>query len=456
MVSVFRECCRNQEAFMKNCGAILALILSSGTVFGQNAVYTAADSVQIVQFLKDSAIVITDRNGDCLISDIDLILAINQRLTDQYGPALDVGDIDGDGLDSTAMDVIGAIRGIITYGFGDANHDGIVTQQDLAIIGQWVSSGQIEGDINLNGHVDLLDTVAASNLLGTQLNQNAIYAISFRIFDGLSQLREEGVDAFMASGCAPEDHMLGVSSTWPAKRPSWWPSNHQTGVSNSYIPLTHVHHISSWIPSGEEHSSWLSKSWPANHFYAASQTWKQPEYHQYIWSGVQSTPPHHDAGVSSSWPAGHRAEASDTWNTEHVSHDLVVSRTWWPNHTYSNSLMNQVPPAHHTDVSETWTHVVAQSKMQWPAGHDRLVSAGWGPGHQAHVSATYPPLHQGYASSSWPGPILIWPPSHTYKISITWSEPAPGPWQVFPPDHDWLTTFSTIRQILEPPNPWPW
>lgn len=431
--------------------AILVLVLSSGAVLGQNAVYTAADSVQIVQFLEDSAIEITDRNGDCLISDIDVILTINQRLIAQYGEAFEVGDVDGDGLDSTAMDVVIAIRQIIAQGFGDANHDGIVTQQDLAIIGQWVSNGQIEGDINLDGQIDVLDSLAANDQLGTQISQNALLSISFRVYDGLSQLHEEGIDAFMASGCAPEDHTLGVSSTWPAKKPSWWPSNHQTSISTSYTFPTHEYW--STHTSYNDHDSSVSKTWPANHLFVASNTWLPPQSHTIIISWQTPSPEVHGHHLSKTWPTGHRKFFSDTWQ-EHGDHDQVVSRTWWPNHEKANSHAHTWPPPHINDVSQTWIHDSTLSTSKWPPSHSPQVSDGWGV-HQSGLSVTYPPNHVSYASITWPGPVDIWPPSHSYAASVSWGEPMPGSWPVFPPDHTWLTSFKDVRDLIEPPSPWP-
>lgn len=435
---------------MNTRASLAGLLVSCGTAIGQT-VYTAADSVQVVQFLEDSAIEITDRNGDCLISDIDVIFMINERLIAQYGDTFDVGDVDGDGLASTGLDVLTAIKHILLQGFGDANHDGVVTAQDVALVGQWVSGGQLKGDINLDGQVDTFDLAAANTQINVQISLNVLATQANRVFVGLGKLHEDGAATWMAAGCAQADHLLGVSSTWPADHPSWWPSNHQTSVSNSYIEQEHDLWLTEFTPV--IHVSSVSKSWPANHFAGASKTWLPPKDHTYFASLTGTVPPHHDKHVSASWPAGHNSASSDTWYND-GEHDVAISRTWWPNHDVSNSWANVIPPPHQTDISETWAHDVSQSRMNWPAGHGRYVSAAWGPSHQSAMSGTFPPSHVGYASWTWPGPITIWPAGHSEIISSTWGDPAPGPWPIFPEEHDWLTTFSDIRHIIDPPSPW--
>jgi len=421
--------------------SIGGLLMACGAAAGQNTVYTAPDSVQVVQFLEDSVVEISDQNGDCLISDVDIVFLINQRLIDQYGETLEVGDLDGDTAPSTGMDVVVAIKLILAQAFGDADHDGSVTQMDVGIVGQWVGNSQIEGDINLDGQIDMLDANAANSQVGEEVGLNELSTHAFRVFDAIGQLRDEGPAAFTATACAPEDHLLGVSSTWPADHPSWWPSNHVTGVSRLYVP-----------DDGEEHHTVLSKSWPANHLYEASQTWPMPGEHHGLFSGT-FPPPHHEQDVSAQWPAAHMAAASDTWD-EYADHDTHVSRTWWPNHERGNSRERVIPPPHMDYVSRYWVHDTTLSTKTWPPGHSHRVSDGWGPIHQAQFSATYPPNHVSYASWSWRAP-YSWPPSHTQTISESWGDPSPGDWPVFPPDHDWLTTFSDMRDLVDPPSPWP-
>lgn len=404
---------------------VAGLLTACGTALGQ-VVYTAPDSVQVVQFLEDSVIEITDQNGDCLISDIDVIFMINERLIDQYGDTFDVGDLDGDNLSSTGFDVEVAIRMILSYGFGDADQDGIVTQQDVATIGQWVSNSQIEGDINLDGQIDVFDTADANSQINSTISNNVLNTMANRIFQGLSQLHSEGAEAFMSSECQVADHHKGISSTWPGNHPSWWPSNHHTGVSYSY-PSTH--------------RSDDSSEWPANHSYTVSEEWLlDTETGEYTWF--------------EGWPAGHLKSMSDTWGDFVHPHDWWISRTWWPNHNKTQSNAQQVPPAHHSSASITGTHGSTQSMSKWPPNHINLVSNGW-PGHQSHYSGTFPPNHAGPVSWEWPNPIFNWPSGHTVAISTTWGSPGPEEWPDHIPGHAWLTTFSEQRDIIDPPSPWP-
>lgn len=433
--------------------AIAGLLAACGTALGQT-VYTAADTVHVVQFLENSAVEITDQNGDCLISDIDVIFMINQRLIDQYGDTFNVGDLDGDGLASTGNDLQVAINWVLMEGFGDADHDGVVSAQDVTLVGQWVSTGQVRGDINFDGQSDIFDTAAANTQVGEQIPLNSLGMSANRIFIGLGQLHEEGTAAWMASGCMIAEHVLGVSRTWK-DQPSWWSPNHLNVISHSYIPKVHDGGLSRRVPSGEEHATDVSKSWPANHFYAASLTWKPPQDHRWAASYVGNpSPSEHGYDLSATWPAGHKAVSSETWN-EFVAHEETVSRTWWPNHNMSNSDMHVAPPGHQDDVSETWAHATESSTGDWPPNHIPTVSDGWSLGHDTGRSSIYPPNHVADASNTWLGPIYNWPPSHSAAISNTWGEPSPGSWPVFPPDHDWLTSFSDIRDLIDPPSPWP-
>jgi hypothetical protein len=436
-----------------NAVAFGSVMLAAGLASGQPAT-SAADRTSIRNSLADSVVVAVDQNGDCDVTDVDYALLVEARLTSLYGVNLAVGDLDGNG-GVNAEDVVFAIKSIVRASYGKTlSASGPVTLDDVEITIINVANESVEGDINLDGEADVLDTISAIGQVGVSLSPVDLDRVSRELFTYVGVIRERGRAAMMVIACKPKNHLEGVSNTWPADHPSWWPENHLTGVSKSYDENRpgHLTAASTATPTPPPHEQNLSKSWPANHLASSSDTWDKPYViPTFPWQDPLYPEPHHATSTSTTWPSGHTKEASTTWPS---SHDQNTSRTWWPHHTATDSNSLTVPPMHISAVSQTWSHDTTLSRSIWPSNHYPSVSNGWGPSHQLNVSAALPPAHLNYASNGWPGPQPSWPPSHTVTVSTSWGEPAPGGWPVLPPDHNWLSTYERIVQPLVPRLPW--
>jgi hypothetical protein len=399
-------------------------------------------------------IVPQDVNGDCDVTDVDYALLIEGRLTELYGQDLVVGDVDGNG-GVNAEDVVAAIKNVVRSSFGKTlTTSGPVTPEEVDVVATNVANMTIEGDINIDGSPDVIDTISAIGQIGTVISAVDLDRVSRELFTYIGVIRERGRAAMMVIACKPKNHLEGVSNTWPADHPTWWPENHLTGVSTSYNENRpgHLTAPSIQTPTPPPHEENMSKSWPANHLASSSDTWDKPKVPgTFPWSDPMYPPPHHESAVSTTWPSGHTKEASATWPS---SHDQNTSRTWWPHHTANDSTEHIIPPMHISAVTQTWSHDTTLSQNQWPSNHYSSVSGGWGPGHQMNTSSAFPPAHLNYASNGWPGPQISWPPSHTVTVSTSWGEPAPGGWPVLPPDHNWLSTYERIVQPVVPRLPW--
>ncbi len=411
----------------------------------------------ITNIVTASGMGLKDMNGDGAISDVDVALMILDRLTEAYGQDLAVGDLDGNGV-ANGEDMVTAITRVVQSTFGKLIADDMpVSDADVAIEIDNVVNQIPAADINFDGTNDIFDVGVALNAMGTDPNLfNNIDTAAREIFEYIGAIRTFGRGFFMATEAVPEDHLQGVSSTWPDDHPRWWPPNHTTGVSRSYeppaYPPNHTQYDSSQYPGPAPHQTDVSRCWPANHLKDASVTWPAPPNHGVFASFNEPPPPSHALAASKTWPASHMCSASSTWPADH---DLTVSRTWWPQHTQADSSTRVWPPLHLQTVSNMWQHQTAVSQASWPPNHYPSVSNGWGPGHTVNISAEYPPGHLSYASTTWPGPQPTWPPSHTDKDSREWSTPTPSPWPpLFPPDHSWFTTFKDLHDVV-PRIPWP-
>ncbi len=414
------------------------------------------DRTELTTYLSPSPVVLSDRNGDCAVSDVDVAMILDDRLVELYGPQFEtLGDLDGDG-NVTSEDVIAAISKLLKSAYGKTTSDWQpVNTSDVFATVEAVLSQLPEGDINFDGLKDVADIFVTTTQLGTSFTPSEVDQIARKAYTYVGALRQLGREHFMASACAPTSHLEGVSNTWPPNRPTWWPPNHLTGISGSYPPPStywphgHTIHDSNNLTSWPEHEARVSKTWPANHMWDMSRTWTSPPAHGVIASAA--SPPPHAVGVSGHWPAGHSSSASTTWPDDH---DQNTSRTWWPHHTASNSQRMVVPPVHIDAISMKWSHQASASQMVWPPNHYSSVSGGWGPTHAPGTSGSWPPAHLNYASNGWPGPQPSWPSTHTVTVSTSWGEPSPGSWPIFPPDHSWWTTFRDIPGIV-PQFPWP-
>ena len=438
-------------------GAILAVMVLT---WGGSPV-EGADRLSITRAMErhGSALIPLDENGDCLITDVDYALMIEARLVALYGADLQVGDMDGDGV-QTAEDVNAAILAIVRSTFGRLLPGaGAVTSGDVAAVAQRVDAHDPAGDVNFDGVADKADIKAVYDRVGENIDAFSIADDLARdVFRYVSAVRELGRAYFMATECAPPGHIISISNSWRPDHPTWWAPNHQVGVSRTYgdEPRFSAHSESEsafWpFPS---HDALMSGTWPANHLLESSLTWQAPADHGTDASAFHwgEEPPSHAAGLSATWPTSHTYAASSTWGADH---DGFISRTWWPWHSADDSNMNLWPPLHTEGVSGIWTHGVDVSQEVWPPNHNTPVSMAWGPMHNSGVSQNFPPGHVAAASSSWPGPQPTWPPSHAFAQSTENDEApvTPGNWPIFPPGHNWWDTALDIEGIV-PQFPWP-
>lgn len=440
------------QAHVRAVGLFTGLVVIAGSVTAQTG---PPDRTEVTRFLSRSGIVLTDLNGDCEVSDVDVAMALLGRMTELYGPDLLVGDQDEDGVE-TYQDFVTAIERLMKGAFGKTAADGqeAVGDADLQETADAVAGGGAEGDLNFDGVVNADDLAVTLDRFGESVSDHDVEQAAQSAAEYVGALVEAGIDAFMASGCVPVTHLIGVSDTWPPEHPGWWQPNHLVSISNGYDgeepdPFEHDSYSSSHFPTAP-HEVAISKQWPANHLWYASSSWDPPAIHYTFSSNYEFPPPHHESGVSESWPPGHtEAESS----TRPEDHEVVVSRTWWPGHTYEDSMQRRMPPLHSEAFTTTWVHETGNSRNNWPPNHAPTMSNSWGPTHQRGVSTSFPPGHLSYASNTWPGPQPTWPPGHTMTVSQSWGEPGPGDWPIFPPDHSWFTTFQDITDFI---HRWPW
>ena len=400
--------------------AVVGLLVVVGlghAVHGQTWIGPTGRTV-ISRPLELSALSPRDLTGDCVVNDADYAVGFVVRMEAIYGPEMNPGDLDGDGV-VTASDQIEALARLVRASFGVvAASDGEVGVDDITVVAASFGTRAISYDLTGDGLVGNSDLIEVVSRYGDRPNGHEVYQIARELYTYLGLVAEHGVEAFMASGCAfgtqpPPGHIVGVSRTWPRIAPPWWPPNHQTSVSNMY----------------DDHLTATSATYPPNHHADVSAGWEDEDNDS------------HDEALSATWPPSHWADASRSWDEEEPGdHDQASSATWFPNHWGSASRNREFPPEHGATVSGGWDHGTDRSSQEFPPNHIFGVSQSYGP-HSVGVSVSWPPSHVRGASNSWPGP-MPWPPSHIATRSSEWGDPAPGPWPVFPHDHNWLDSFN--------------
>ncbi|MDQ7013037.1 MAG: hypothetical protein Q9O74_03975 [Planctomycetota bacterium] len=432
--------------------SVIGTTVTAASVAAQ---YGAPDRTGVTRFMSRSSMVMTDLNNDCLVSDVDVVMLLMDRMAELYGPDLDVGDLDGDGIE-TSEDIVTAIGFLMKGAFGKTAPDaqGAVGAADIEQTLLAVAAGDVEGDLNFDGDVNAEDLLVTVDRFGEEVSNYDIDQAARLAAEYMGYIVSHGREAFMASGCAPDTHLSGVSDTWPPDRPGWWSPNHLWNISASYDGEDpdgdHEAWASKTTPTGP-HQYEVSKQWPANHIWYASNTWLPPRGGHLIFV-TYSDDPYHETSVSKAWPPGHIEQASSS-RPMPPEHEPTVSRIWWPNHYYSDSLQMKMPPYHRTAWTETWVHETDRSQSRWPPNHQSVISNNWGPDHNMGTSVYYPPGHLDIISGEWPGPQPSWPPGHTVPISESWGDPDSGGWPVFPPDHSWWTTANDLRDWF---FDWPW
>ena len=405
---------------------------------------TVPDRSVVTVYLEasGSAMRICDMNGDGGISDTDYAMLVDDRLIELYGEEYAVGDLDGDGFETTE-DIVFAIKAILRASLGKISDGSTVTADDFIAAVEQLADPEIHADFNLDGEEDALDLNVPLERLDHWYLSSTLDDMAREILAYLDAFWEVGRGAFMALEPAPVAHEIGISDTWPPLHPDWWQPCHLVSNSRTYAPENHSSYDTEQNPNAHENS--VSAQWPANHDVSPSNTWPEPPPppHGAAFSvlGDPPAPPDHEASITEMWPAAHGAVASQTWSPKpSLAHDIVISRTWWPQHTRGDSRSMTWPPFHDDEVSWTWDHDIETSIMQWPPNHNVNVSLAWGQQHQMGISVHWPPSHVAYASTGWPGPQPAWPANHTASVSATWSEPSQTPWPIFPADHTWWDT----------------
>ncbi|MEO1716184.1 MAG: hypothetical protein AAFR76_03640 [Planctomycetota bacterium] len=398
------------------------------------------DSTEISDFMQNSLVAITDLNGDCSISDVDYALAFHQQMSTVFGPGLQPGDLDSDGV-VTAADQILAVENMLRTSYGKATVDGSQTvgTSDFQAILSGASTGNLSADVNVDGTAGADDVIAVIPVVGNEIPSDFDFSTAaYQLHEYILAIETHGTGYFMVAGCEPEDHLSGISNTWTPDVPPWWPPNHLLSSSINWNPdpVPHITHNSindTITPQPDPHSKSTSKTWPPNHTRDTSNTY----------------PPDHSQAYSRYWPPSHTSAASNTWYPDPPDiHDETVSRGYWPGHATDSSGWQEGPPDHQGSITSDWDHGVATSSTQWPPNHDGTVSQGWGPPavHSQGRSASYPPSHVSDASRTWDGP-EYWPPNHTSSMSSDWGEPNDGNWPVFPPDHSWWSTAESVFPV---------
>ena len=429
---------------------IVAAIGTAVTATSVVAQYGAPDRTGVTRFMSRSSMVMTDLNNDCLVSDVDVVMLLMDRMAELYGPDLEVGDLDGDGIE-TSEDIVTAIGFLMKGAFGKTapGGDEAVGAADIEQTLLAVAAGDVEGDLNFDGDVNAEDLLVTVDRFGEAVSDYDIDQAARLAAEYMGYIVYLGRDGFMASGCAPDTHLSRVSDTWPPDHPDWWVPNHYTSISRGYEgeepdPIEHSSWVSSHYPTAP-HESETSASWPPNHDWYASSTWGPPGDHQ-TYTSVVVPEEAHVRTVSQAWPPGHMEAATSTYPPDH---EPIVSQAWWPNHTYYDSMGRIMPPVHLTWFTEDkWVHQTENSQAAWPPNHTYEVSNGWG-SHGKSISLLYPPGHIASASNTWPGPQPTWPPMHTRAVSESWGEPSDGDWPMFPSDHSWWTTFQDIGDWID-------
>ena len=352
---------------------------------------------------------IPDLDEDGRISFDEFALALRNRLQNQP-----IRDLDGNGM-IDEQEFRQAIVDLWHVMQGDVNGDGVIDEDDLAIVG--ANQGLVDvpytvGDPDLDGDVDIDDFLLTLAQMGSPVvgdDDEAVRTIAL-------------VAAYAATIGTAESpvHHTYFSSTWPpdhnGAKSDFWPPDHSGGISGQ------------WERDDLTHNILQSELWPGNHLYVYSQMWDQSSH--VVETSTQVWPSNHWFRVSLDWPDDHAPE---------------TSRTWPSNHQVGNSAL-QEPSDHHAQPSSRWLHAVDLSSERWPPNHDRTMSGGWQT-HDRELSLLWPPNHFSGPSSTWPDD-THWSANHFLYLS---KSQGLSPRDVrFPPDHDYGTTFRDAIDMLTP------
>jgi hypothetical protein len=436
---------------------------ANGLGFGGNSVV----------FGPDSGLSAVDYNGDCYTTQTDVAL---QYLV-AVGWTLQVGDLDGDGIESVS-DSLRSIEKFIRASFADVNGDGVVDINDalsVAIAAGQATGSELFADVTLDGQVDTSDIVAVSGKIGqpSQITDVEFSNAAWLVYHSASMLLADGIDSVAAiesyEHCVGGDrdynvHDLQISRDWgdndhDVEVSETWPNNHEYQISISWSEYghpgsSHDLQLSEDFPYSS-HDVQLSQdeNWPANHDPCISDSWSGSgrNYcnvtHSYDVS--ESRPENHETRLSRMWSGApnHLYEYSTTW--DNTDHSTLDSRTWPANHLYEVSRRGYIITGHDESISgQRIGHDVERSR-QWPSNHTMNVSDGWINSHSTTWSVGWPSNHQAFVSSDWQNPVYpgAWPPNHMLQESGG-TPPGPGSWeQWFPNGHYIMESLNELWDI---------
>jgi hypothetical protein len=468
------------NGLFRNTLGLLLVIFGASGADGQVDVRDE-DRTTIVDGLVGSALA-GDHNGDCLITDFDLAIALAGILDETFVP-----DLDAD-AQQTWEDTRLFIRALLTASVGDANGDGTVDPTDLAEVAAALANGTYTpaADVNADAEATVEDLAAIGPQFGGQvlLSPAELDDAADWLRDAATWIQSLGTANFLDYGtCAggngepPVTHYEPISSSWyPPGAPGGhvqslskkWPHNHLLPISldwdhdtslseSARFPPNHVNRFSStWIDPlapPDDDSSW----WPQNH----DDDLTTLTDHNIFQSKQDTFPGEHTVARSEMWryAPNHVFQVSQTWPGP-LEHSLSTSHMWPSNHFLSASRSPaSIGPSHHVATTGEWHGPPVhhqQDSVQWPPNHARGVSGGW-PDHAFQWSGTWRPNHAIDVSQLWPtdGYPRSWPPSHMPDPSS--KRGLPGPWDlVWPPQH---SQYESIKGLLpgipDLPNWWP-
>jgi len=422
-----------------------------------------------------------DFDGDNYATWRDVTIALHQHL-DRTGRLDSLRAIDGSLSHNPSLQIYLDIRAILCASMGDANGDGVIDAQDLAIIADAIANNQylLAADTNLDGAVttaDLQHAIEQANrFAGAPIDfaQHSIDDIACHLMylassldrnpDYQEELSAAGVELPLAqNGMVAAGHS---DANWPLWYNSarcisthqndhihaisrWYPDDHQPPVSG--YPANHRWEISSRTQWPDPYPEY----WPANHYGFFSGNWT-PRSHM---TGISSY--EHQQAASSIWRPGHGVAASISWTQPPGgrSHRAHVSAVWPGNHYREMSTVLEWPytepvHAHNPEISAEWraeNHKQRVSNM-WPPSHALLASEDRG-NHDQWLSVIWPSNHLAPVSSRWPRKTFPrdWPPNHIVETSnqdLSQPAPLPSPPGWLPEDHDFLTSITTIKQLI--------
>ncbi|MDP1663198.1 MAG: hypothetical protein Q8L55_14875 [Phycisphaerales bacterium] len=388
----------------------------------------------------------TDYNNDGVVTDIDILLAVYDKVYAQ--PII---DLDNDGV-ITAADGLLSIRQVVISTMSDPDGDGQVSLNDALLVAAELNKQFPDlklADTNGDGQLTLDDFTKVLDDMNAQLHDGDMpMDLAQAVFARMGWAVEVGIENLRQMVAAP--HNVIVSFDWHT-HPGIPPADaHNQATSQAQWPANHYYSSSvEWrkgepnsLPPVPGHVGSTSTEWPANHSWGYSRSWTRPEGTPYAphhhWSWVSDTIPTHTRDISQDLvPATHHINLSMTWPPEHQgsftrlwpnAHTRDTSMQWPANHIVAASHATGNPrlPDHTTGLSQLapTTHQTAISTL-WPNAHLGNISRSWIE-HTSTVSQGYPPNHLYEHSAHWGWDVHAvhqsakWPPNHVVHISRTW------------------------------------